>query len=309
MLDHRPPVSCRSAPLAAAERRRETDAVASVKFVTRRNEILALTCACARGAAPRRANLLDVMAQDYVEDQQLDPCKYTEKELRTLKDLIPNDLAAYDAGSSGRRRCAARNAAGACKKGGIKRDETTACRRPRAGVLPPPPPTSVVAGPPRRARPRGAVPTPKAEPTAAPDVATRDVIGLAARTYRPRDRGAVPDPRARGARRAAAPERAVVAPAEPAAPGSRRARPLPPRRRRGRLARVVDVAESRTSSRFGRERGGPPPHALRRPVTRVSPACPTCPQGRRLLITGVLPRARSRTSSRAARRRRARRSS
>ncbi len=158
-----------------------------MKLVTRRIQILALTCALSLAcAAPASANLLDVMAQDYVEDQQLDPCKYTEKELRTLKDLIPNDLAAYDAGFVPAVDDAlARNAAGACKKGGIKRDETIA--PPAAGgVLPPPPPTSGGPAPgPVEPAPAAPAPTPKAQPTAAPDVAKTDVIGLAARTTDP----------------------------------------------------------------------------------------------------------------------------
>ncbi|MGH2944586.1 MAG: hypothetical protein ACRDLN_17625, partial [Solirubrobacteraceae bacterium] len=68
-------------------------------------------------AAPARADLLTVIFQDYTDDQQLNPCKYTEKQLRQLKDLIPNDLNAYAADFAAAVDDAlARRAGGACKK-------------------------------------------------------------------------------------------------------------------------------------------------------------------------------------------------
>ncbi|MDP2712335.1 MAG: hypothetical protein Q8O56_14045, partial [Solirubrobacteraceae bacterium] len=77
---------------------------------------LVATLAC---AATARADLLTTMAQDFVDDQRLDPCKYSEEQLRQLKDLIPNDLNAYAADFVAAVDDAlARRAEGACNTGG-----------------------------------------------------------------------------------------------------------------------------------------------------------------------------------------------
>jgi hypothetical protein len=135
-------------------------------------------------AATAQANLLDVIAQDYADDQQINPCKYTEKDLRALKDLVPNDVEAYDAGFSAALDDAlARRAEGACKKGGA----TPQAAAPPAGAAPPPPargtpPAAAATGAPAVVQPP---PKPTAEPTAAPDIAVHDEIGVAARASDP----------------------------------------------------------------------------------------------------------------------------
>lgn len=150
--------------------------------VTRRIKVIMLACvlslACASTAS---ANLLDVMVQDYVDDQQLDACKYTPEQLRTLRDLIPNDIKAYDSGFVPAVDDAlARRAEGGCTE--KSQDSAVA---PATGAAPPPPPSGS-AGPaivgPVAPRPAAPAPTPKPEPTPAPDVVADDAINTAAHT-------------------------------------------------------------------------------------------------------------------------------
>jgi hypothetical protein len=154
--------------------------------VTRRIVLFLIVCAASLAyAATAQANLLDVIAQDYADDQQIDPCKYTEKDLRALKDLVPNDVEAYDAGFSAALDDAlARRAEGACKKGGATQKQAAA--PPAGGTAPPPtrgtPSTGAAPAAPAVVQPP---PKPTAEPTAAPDVAVRDEIGVAARASDP----------------------------------------------------------------------------------------------------------------------------
>jgi hypothetical protein len=155
-----------------------------VKSVTRRILVIVLACALSLVyASTASANLLDVMVQDYVQDQQLDACKYTQQELRTLKNLIPNDIKAYDSGFVPAVDDAlARVAEGDCKKGGKSQLLPVT---PTTGEAPPPPSSGATVPPavlgPVEPRPAAPAPTPEAQPKAAPDVAAHDSILIAAR--------------------------------------------------------------------------------------------------------------------------------
>jgi hypothetical protein len=152
----------------------------------RRILLILLACAASLAfAAPARADLLTVIFQDYTDDQQLNPCKYTEKQLRQLKDLIPNDLNAYAADFAAAVDDAlARRAGGACKKGGAS---TAPAAPPAAGTAQPPSSGNPSTGTPAPAAPAVAQPppTPQPQPTAAPAVAGGDDIGVAARATDP----------------------------------------------------------------------------------------------------------------------------
>jgi hypothetical protein len=79
---------------------------------------------------------------------RLNACKYTQKQLQTLKGLIPNDLAAYDAGFSPAVDDAlARRAEGACnkKKAQSSGAGTGSTAAPAGGGTTPPPPASSAA--------------------------------------------------------------------------------------------------------------------------------------------------------------------
>ena len=164
----------------------------------RRFSLLLLACALSLAfTATASANLLDVIAADYTDDGKINPCKYTERQLKTLKSLIPNDLAAYDAGFSPAIDDAlARRAEGACNKSKAKSDGAGAATAPAAGgtgSAQPPTPSGATGN----AAPAGGAtapntpavaqppPTPKAQPTPAPAVAAKDSIGIAARTTDP----------------------------------------------------------------------------------------------------------------------------
>ena len=166
--------------------------------VLRRLSFLLLACALSLAfTATASANLLDVIAADYTDDGKINPCKYTEQQLKTLKGLIPNDLAAYDAGFAPAIDDAlARRAEGACNKSKAKSDGAGAAAAPAGGGATAPPSSSggaatgtgapatgtTAPGTPAVAQPP---PTPTAQPTAAPAVAARDSIGIAARTTDP----------------------------------------------------------------------------------------------------------------------------
>lgn len=158
----------------------------------RRISLFLFACALSLAfTAPASASLQDVILADYVDDGRLNPCKYTQKQLQTLKALIPNDLAAYDAGFSPAVDDAlARRAEGACNKqkdqGG---DGAGATNAPAGGATAQPPPSSgstgtaapasgtSAPGAPAAAQPP---PTPTAQPTPAPAVAAGDPISVAA---------------------------------------------------------------------------------------------------------------------------------
>ena len=161
----------------------------SVLFVT-----CALSLAC---AAPAHADLLADMFKDYTQDNRLDPCRYTEKQLRDLKDLIPNDIAQYSDFGAAVDDALARRAQGACNKGGAKDGTASAAPAAAPGTAPPPPPAaaggapavSVTPAAPAAAQPP---PTPGTAPAPAPDVAGRDAIGIAARATEPATDAPVP---------------------------------------------------------------------------------------------------------------------
>ena len=164
----------------------------------RRLSLLLLACALSLAfTATASANLLDVIAADYTDDGKLNPCKYTTKQLKTLKGLIPNDLAAYDAGFSPSIDDAlARRAEGACNKAKPKADAAGATTAPAGGgggSATPPTPSGSAGDTGANAPSAGAAPdapaavkpppTPSAQPTPAPAVAAgSDQILTAART-------------------------------------------------------------------------------------------------------------------------------
>ena len=222
--------------------------------VLRRLPLFLLACALSLAfTATASANLLDVIAADYTDDGKLNPCKYTEKDLKKLKGLIPNDLAAYDAGFSPAIDDAlARRAEGACNKSKPKADGGGATTAPTGGgggsAAPPTPsgdtgtaaPSTATAAPntPAAAQPP---PTPKAQPTPAPAVATQRHDRARGTDHRPGDRRALPRPRARDPRRAVRPRRPDRRARALAGVGARLGRQLPPRSRRGRMACLLDV--------------------------------------------------------------------
>lgn len=163
-----------------------------------RISIFLLACALSLAfTATASGALLDVIAADYVNDGRIDSCKYSEKELKTLKGLIPNDLAAYDAGFAPAIDDAlARRAEGACNKKTDKSDGAGATSTTGGGSATPPAasggtgaaaPAAGTGAPAAPATPNVAQPppTPAAQPTAAPAVAAGDPIAVAARTTDP----------------------------------------------------------------------------------------------------------------------------
>jgi hypothetical protein len=142
--------------------------------------VFAACAACLACTAPARgADLLTMMLNDYVNNQKLDPCKYTPKQLRGFRGAITNDAAAYAAGLGAAIDDAlARRAEGACNQGGA-----TGAAPPAATAPPPPPPASTAppASPQTPGAPAAAQPppTPATAPVAAPDVAAGDAIRTA----------------------------------------------------------------------------------------------------------------------------------
>jgi len=142
--------------------------------------------------ATASASLQDQILADYVDDGRLNPCKYTQKQLQTLKAIIPNDLAAYDAGFGPAVDDAlARRAEGACNKKKAGSNGAAATTAPPAGGgTATPPPSSGAAGnstapatgnaapnTPAAVKPP---PTPTAQPQPAPAVIAGNPISVAA---------------------------------------------------------------------------------------------------------------------------------
>ena len=155
--------------------------------MTRR--ILVFLAACALSlacAGPAQADLLTEIGKDYTQDGKLDPCKYTEKQLRDLKAAIPNDFEQYSDFGAVVDDALAKRAQGACNKAGATPNTTAP---PAATGTAPPPPGATGTPAPGTATPAPTAaappPTPGPEPTAAPDVAARDAIGLASRSTEP----------------------------------------------------------------------------------------------------------------------------
>jgi len=169
-------------------------------IVLRRFSLLLLACALSLAfTATASATLLDVIAADYVDDGRLNACKYTEKQLKTLRGLVPNDTAAYDAGFSPAIDDAlARRAEGACNKSKAKSDGAGAATAPAGGgtgAAQPPAAsggatggTGAPAGGTATPNAPGAVkppPTPTPQPTPAPAVVAAEPIAIAANTTDP----------------------------------------------------------------------------------------------------------------------------
>ena len=167
-----------------------------------RISLFLLACALSLAfTATASANLLDVIVADYADDGRLNACKYTPKQLQTLKALIPNDLAAYDGGFSPAVDDAlARRAEGACNKQRAQADAGAAATAPAGGgrgTTQPPTASAATAtgagakaadGAAAAARAPAAVkppPTPTAQPTAAPAVVAAQPIAIAARATDP----------------------------------------------------------------------------------------------------------------------------
>ena len=151
------------------------------------------TLAC---AAPASADTLTTILQDYVNDQRIDACRYSEKELRQLKDLIPNDANAYAADFAAAVDDAlASRAQGACNKKKAQQAQGTQTAPAGGGGATQPPASSGATGTggpasgaaaPSTPNAVKAPPTPTVQPTAAPEiVAIRDAITVAARTTDP----------------------------------------------------------------------------------------------------------------------------
>ncbi|HVF78855.1 MAG TPA: hypothetical protein VNA28_11200 [Solirubrobacteraceae bacterium] len=153
--------------------------------MARRIMVLLATCAvCLACAAPAQADLLVEIGKDYTDDGRLNPCKYSEKELRDLKGALPNDLEQYSDFGVAIDDALAKRAQGACNKSPTPAQDTTVAP-PAANTAGPPPPSgtakATASAPPAPAAAQPP-PTPNVAPTAAPDVAAVDSIGLAARS-------------------------------------------------------------------------------------------------------------------------------
>ena len=176
--------------------------------VLHRISLFLLACALSLAfTATASANLLDVIVADYADDGRLNACKYTQKQLQTLKGLIPNDLAAYDGGFSPAVDDAlARRAEGACNKKKAQSSGAATSNAPAGGggggaAQPPASSGATGAGsgnsgggggssaaaaavnPP--ANTVKAPPTPTAQPTPAPAVIAAEPIAIAARATDP----------------------------------------------------------------------------------------------------------------------------
>jgi hypothetical protein len=151
--------------------------------VTRRISVFLVLCALSLlCAAPARADLLSTMIKDYTQDGRLDPCKYSEKQLRDLKDLIPNDFQQYADFDDAVDDALAKRAQGACNKGTSKGDTAAP---PAAGGTTPPSTGAPATGTPAPAAGAQPPPTPGASPTAAPAVSAGNEIGRVASSTEP----------------------------------------------------------------------------------------------------------------------------
>lgn len=130
-------------------------------------------------AAPAQADLYRDILDDYVADSRLDACKYTQDQLKKLKDVVPVDANAYTADFvSALDDAIARRAEGACDKS--KQGGAAVAPRP----APPPPPQGKA---PQSAIPAPAAqavveppPTPGEQPKPAPETVSAAPISTAA---------------------------------------------------------------------------------------------------------------------------------
>ena len=188
---------------------------------------------------------------DYANDNRIDPCRYSPKVLGQLKQLISNDLDSYSDLGAAVDDALARRAQGVCKKdaktapdpppvGDGRGDAALVRRRRRRVVVLRRHAAGGVA--PGQTAPAQPAPTPAVQPTAAPAVvATGDQILIAARTTDPATDAPFPIVALAILAGLLALGRAARRPVPLARLGAGLDRSLPPRRRRGRLARLVDL--------------------------------------------------------------------
>jgi hypothetical protein len=134
-------------------------------------------------AAPASADLATDVLKDYIPDGRLDVCKYTQDQLKKIKNAVPLDQNAYTPDFIAAIDDAiARRAEGACnKKKAIV--PVAPAPAPSGTAAPPPPPTVTPAPAPTPGKPAAAQPppTPTADPAPAPGVVT-DAIPVAAQS-------------------------------------------------------------------------------------------------------------------------------
>jgi hypothetical protein len=133
-------------------------------------------------AATASAGLAEDVLKDYIPDQRLNVCAYTQDQLKKIKNSVPLDQNAYTPDFIAAIDDAiARRAEGACNK--KKAAAAAPAAAPVAPAAPPPPPASPgkSAGPAQVAAPAAVQPppTPAADPTPAPGIVT-DAIPQAA---------------------------------------------------------------------------------------------------------------------------------
>jgi len=130
-------------------------------------------------AAPASADLFTDVVNDYLKDSRLDVCKYTQDQLKKIKDAVPVDQNAYTPEFIAAVDDAiARRAEGGCNKSKAGAPAITPAAPGSSGAPPPKGPAAPAPGQPAAVQPP---PTPTADPTPAPGVAT-DAIAVAART-------------------------------------------------------------------------------------------------------------------------------
>ncbi|MEA2157418.1 MAG: hypothetical protein QOE11_3558 [Solirubrobacteraceae bacterium] len=135
-------------------------------------------------AAPASADLATDVLKDYIPDQRLNVCAYTQDQLKKIKNAVPLDQNAYTPDFIAAIDDAiARRAEGACNK---KKAVVPVVPAPATSgtAAPPPPPSAKQAAPAPVATPGQAPvaqppPTPAADPAPAPGVVT-DAIPQAA---------------------------------------------------------------------------------------------------------------------------------
>lgn len=149
--------------------------------------IFAAIAACLVFAAPASADLFTDVVKDYLEDNRLNVCQYTQDELKKIKNAVPVDQNSYTPEFIAAVDDAiARRAEGGCNKKKVTEAIAQAPASPGTTAPPAAPTAGKAAAPASTATPVQPAaaqppPTPTADPTPAPGVAT-DAIALAART-------------------------------------------------------------------------------------------------------------------------------
>jgi hypothetical protein len=135
-------------------------------------------------APPASADLFTDVVNDYIKDSRLDVCKYTQDQLKKIKDAVPVDQNAYTPEFIAAVDDAiARRAEGACNTKKVTQALTQTPAPTSGGPTAPPPSAGHRAAPPAPGQPAAVQPPPQptADPTPAPQIAT-DEIAVAART-------------------------------------------------------------------------------------------------------------------------------